>query len=147
MKVPRREHLAEFKKSLERTYNQKLVLLAKQYFVDFDERAAAKRSRISLEEASIIMDDPRFMMQLQEYIETVDQDDIITRNEILAALKKEAFSMRADSTSASRITALRELAKLLGMELPSKSELQIAGTPVINLTLNGTQSSITPKAN
>lgn len=61
----------------------------------------------------------RALMMLREQLE---EENIITRTEILYSLKREANYYGDDGSAASRTKALTILAKILGMEAPTKIE-------------------------
>lgn len=108
--------------------------LAKEYVVDFDLLNAAARADIEPQRAKTLFKEPIFIKTVQEIIDLIDPDAVATRGEILMALKKEAYNFGPDGSSGSRISALKELARLMGMELPTKQDINI-NAPVINLVL------------
>lgn len=109
--------------------------LAREYLVDFNIKNAAARAEMVLSTAKEMEQSDLFIVTVQELIEAIDPEVVITRSEVLMALKREAFNTSVEASPTSRISALKELARLSGMDLPSKHELALNG-PVINLTLH-----------
>lgn len=112
-----------------------ILRLAKEYLIDFNIRNAAARAEMDVGQAKLYEKEDLFITTVQELIEAIDPEVVITRSEVLMALKREAFNTSVEATPMSRIAALRELAKLTGMELPTKHELNL-NAPIINLTLH-----------
>lgn len=111
-----------------------IMRLAREYVVDFDLRKAAARAEMPLPRAVQLERSDLFCVAIQELIDTIEPEAVATRTEILMALKKEAFDNGPNSSATARIAALKELARLMGMDLPTKHEIN-AGQPVINLTI------------
>jgi hypothetical protein len=108
-----------------------IMKLAREYVVDFDLVRACARAGLKWKEAKFAERDPAFISLVQELVDCVDPDAVMERQQILMALKREAFT--ADKSS-DRIKALNDLARLMGMELPTKSQLEV-NAPSINLTV------------
>lgn len=108
--------------------------LANNYVIDFNLVNAATRCGMDIERAKALEKTQHFICAVQEIVETIEPELVIMRSEVLMGLKKEAFNYDAGSSSASRIKALTELARLLGMDLPTKHQVDI-NNPVINLTI------------
>jgi hypothetical protein len=109
----------------------KLMKLAREYVVDFDLLQATARAGLEWKDTKMALRDPFFVALVREIVEMSDPDAIIQRNELLSALKREAFQA---SKPSDRINALNSLARLTGMELPTKQQLEISA-PSINLTV------------
>lgn len=108
--------------------------LAREYLVDFNLHRACARADLKWSDCKFAERDPFFIRLVHDLVEVVDADTIITRQEILMGLKREAAGAR---DSKDRIKALGELARLLGLELPQRHEIKNTG-PVINLNLTQT---------
>jgi hypothetical protein len=63
-------------------------------------------------------------MRLAEVVDMLEEEDLLTRKDILLGLKKEANSYGIDSNSASRVRAWSQLAKIKGMEV-QKTETKV----------------------
>jgi len=141
---PNRKNAKRLPKPI-RSESSKICSLAKQYYVDFDLAKAAVRSRLSLPEAKLLATDPRFEWQLQEHLETVTEEDLVTREQIIVGLKREAYRYGDDATSASRTAAFTKLATLMGFDKPIDINLNVKKAPTINLTLKGKVDKNNPK--
>jgi len=72
--------------------------------------------------------DPYVQWYLRQLCEKMDEKVIVTNNEILLGLKREANSTEIDASAASRVSALRSLAKIKGMEIDrSESKVTLGG--------------------
>ena len=111
----------------------RLTRLAKQYIIDFSLPKACARADLDWADVKHAERDPFFIALVQELIETIEPDIVMSRQELLMRLKHEAFH---GEKSSSRINALNSLAKLLGMELPDPSKKDASSLPpTINITL------------
>jgi hypothetical protein len=120
---------------LEAKHNHALRL-AREYVADFDIAAAADRADMSIEEAEKALKTKTFNRVLRELMELLPPETVVTRTEILMALKKEMYSKSADANASTRISAAKELARLAGFE-PENGKSGGGGSPVINITFNG----------
>lgn len=112
--------------------------LAKEYFVDFNIEMAALRCGMDPSEGIRIWESQLFQLQLVELVDLLDPDTIMTRNEILVQLKKEAFNTTPrDANSATRIAALKELAKLLGIVPAEEINMnhKLSGQATVNISI------------
>lgn len=132
----RRETLRDARRKL------RLTRLAKQFVIDFDIMNACARADLDWEDVKDAERDPFFISLVQELVETIDPDIVVSRQEILLGLKREA--LHADKAAA-RVNAWGKLATLTGMELPDPKKKDAASAPpTINITL--TQTPTPPKA-
>lgn len=105
-----------------------------EYIKDFNGAAAIRRmgylSKQPQIRASEWMAEPYVQWKLGQMLAKLDEKAIVTRTEILMGLKKEAFSddVPFSANASTRISALRALAKILGMEIT-----RVEG----NMTVNG----------
>lgn len=117
----------------------RMTRLAKEYVIDFNLPKACARADLDWNDVKHAERDAFFISYVQELIEQIDPDIVMTRQEILMALKKEAFGA---GKSADRIRALNVLAELTGMTLPDPSKDKSNLPPTINLTItNATPNS------
>jgi hypothetical protein len=111
----------------------RLSRLAKQYIIDYNLPKACARADLDWKDVKDAERDPFFIQLVQELVETIDPDLVMSRQEVLMAFKKEAFH---GDKSASRIKALECLARLMGMELPDPNSKDTSSLPpTINITL------------
>jgi hypothetical protein len=61
--------------------------------------------------------DPYVLKLLQERMDAAEEKSIVTRNQVMYGLLKEAHYTGADGNASSRIAAWSKLAKILGMEI------------------------------
>lgn len=132
----RRETLADKRKQL------RLTRLAKQYVIDFDIIKACARADLDWDDVKHAERDPFFISLVQELVETIDPDIVVSRQEILLGLKREA--LHADKAAA-RVNAWGKLATLTGMELPDPKKKDASSLPpTINITLTQQPSPPAP---
>ena len=117
--------------------------LAKEYVVDFSLPKAANRCSMTLEWARKLFKEPLFDQAVVEWINSMEEDLVISKNEILMGLKQEAYD-RLEGTPQTRIAAFKELARLMGFDPAQEHNLHVAGDPIINLTLDNGQSGPKP---
>ena len=110
----------------------RMTRLAKEYVIDFNLPKACARAGLEWDDVKHAERDAYFICYVQELIEQIDPDIVMTRQEILMALKREAFGA---GKSADRIRALNVLAELTGMGLPDPSKDKSNQPPTINLTI------------
>jgi hypothetical protein len=123
----RRETMRDKRKQI------RLTRLAKQYVIDFDLTQACARADLDWDDAKDALREPFFVSLVQELLEQIEPDLIVSRQEVLQGLKREA--LHADK-AATRVSAWNSLAKLMGMELPDPSKKDGSNTPpTINITL------------
>jgi hypothetical protein len=115
----------------------RLTRLAKEYVVDFSLVRACARAGLEWRDVRYAEREPFFIAIVQELVETIDPDLVMSRQEVLMAVKRIAFTATKDTD---RLKALNDLARLLGMELPDPNKAQQA-VPSINLTI--TNATIT----
>lgn len=93
----------------------------REYIKDFNGANAMRRmgsvSQTPWVRASEWLSEPYTQWKLAQMLETLDDKAIVTRNEVLAGLKKEAHHFGLDGSAAARISAWRSLAKILGIEV------------------------------
>lgn len=119
----------------------RLTRLAKQYVIDFDVVKACARAGLEWSDVKHAEREPFFISLVQELIETIEPDIVMSRQEVLMAFKREAFTAAKGSE---RIKALEHLARLLGMELPDPNKKDGSNVPpTINITLTTSEA---PKA-
>lgn len=92
---------------------------ARQYIIDFNQKRAAVRMGYSETAANTMGNSIFWHSYTQAYlvalIRGMEETTIVGRNEVLAGLLREAHSYGMDSSSATRIMAWKEIAKILGM--------------------------------
>lgn len=110
----------------------RLTRLAKEYVVDFSLTKACARAGLEWKDVKTAEREPFFIAMVQELIETIDPDIVISRQELLMEMKRIAFRAPKE---ADRLKALNDLARLLGMELPDPSKAEAASVPSINLVV------------
>lgn len=118
----------------------RLTRLAREYVVDFSLVKACARAGLEWNQVKSAEREPFFIALVQELIETIDPDIIMSRQELLMEMKRIAFRAPKD---ADRLKALNDLARLLGMELPDPSKAEAASVPSINLVVT-TNSLVAP---
>lgn len=118
---------------LDRRRALRISRVAKEYVIDFDLVKAVARAGCDWQQCKRLEKDPTFISLVQELVETIDPDVVISRQQLLMQVKKEAFNPA--NKGSERINALTLLAKLLGMELPTSSKGH-TGAPILNITLN-----------
>jgi hypothetical protein len=109
----------------------RLTRLAREYIIDFNLVNAAARADIAWNLARKAERNRFFIQITHELLEQMPHDKVITKQEILQGLKKEATGAM---NATDRINAYKALAKLTGMETPQESNDNKA--PIINLTLH-----------
>lgn len=119
-----------------------ILRLVREYVIDFNLENAAMRCEMEYAEAKKLEREALFQSSLQEHIETLSAEDVISRQEILMALKREAFNTGPSGSAATRIAALKELARLLNMEPEQKNAA--GGTPIININLTPAPAAPVP---
>lgn len=111
----------------------RLTRLAKQYIIDFNLPKACARADLEWTDVRHAEREPFFISLVQELLESVEPDLIVSRQEVLQGLKREALG--ADKAAA-RVQAWNSLARLMGMELPDPSKKDASSLPpTINITL------------
>ena len=116
-----------------------LARLAREYLLDFDLPRACARSGLEWAGIRGAERDPLFITMVRDLVEQMKPEEVVTRQEILQMLKKEACTA---SKAGDRISAINSLARLTGMELPTVDKQ--SSTPVINITLNGMAPASSP---
>ena len=107
-------------------------LFVSEYIKDFNGTAAMGRLGFNYRQPAIVahqwLREPYTQYLLGQLIEKAESDNLVTRNEVLVGLKREANSFGLDSSGASRVSALGKLAKILGLEINrSEVDVRIAG--------------------
>lgn len=121
-------HLQERTKLLRRKF-------AGEYIKDFNATAAVLRMgykytrRVAQTKGSQWMDDAYTHVCIAELTAKMDEKAIVSRQEVMLGLKKEAHAANSlFASSSSRISALRSLAKILGMEITKvEGSMTLAG--------------------
>lgn len=106
--------------------------LAKEYIVDFNIVQACARADLDWEDVRHAERDPFFLALVRELIDTISPADVVSRQEVLMNLKREA---QTAGKSSDRIRAWTELAELTGMKLP-KEEDKKSTIPDIHIHLS-----------
>lgn len=93
----------------------------REYIKDFNASEAVRRmgykSKTPWVMASEWMKEPYTQFFLDKMLRALDRTAIVSANEILAGLKKEAHYYGMDGGAAARISAWRSLGKMLGLEV------------------------------
>jgi len=93
----------------------------REYIKDFNGSQAMRRlgsmSKTPWVHASEWLNEPYTQWYLAKMIADMDDDAIVSRNEVLMGLKKEANYYGLDGGAAARIGAWRAMAKILGIEV------------------------------
>lgn len=113
--------------------NLRISKVAKEYIIDFDLVKAVARAGCDWNLCKRLEKDPTFIATVQELIDTIDPDIVVSRQQLLMQLKREAYDPA--NRGSERIAALGMLAKLLGMELQTDSAKAANAAPVVNITL------------
>lgn len=102
--------------------NQDKMLLeafARQYIIDFNQRRAAIRmgypETIASKQGGVMFWKPYTQAYLVSLIRNIEESCIVSRNEVLAGLLREANRFDEDASSGSRIAAWREIGRIMGM--------------------------------
>lgn len=127
-------------------YMRRLTRLAREYLVDYDLMRASARADIPWELVRQAERDPVFIVLVQQMQEELKPEEIITRQEVLLMLKREAYTA---AKSRDRVAAMQVLAKVAGFTEAEddKTAGSRGGAPIINLTFNGLpppQINVTP---
>lgn len=92
---------------------------ARSFLIDFNQTRAAIRMGYPKSSASVngsyMFWQPFTQAYLVQLIRSLEEHTIVTRNEVLTGLLREAHRFDMDASSASRISAWREIGKILGM--------------------------------
>lgn len=96
-----------------------LARLAKEYVIDFNLVQACARADLDWEDARHAEREPFFLALVRELMDSMSPADVVTRQEILLNLKREA---QTAGKSSDRIRAWTELAELTGMKLPAEEK-------------------------
>jgi hypothetical protein len=92
---------------------------ARQYIIDFNQKRAAIRMGYDEQSANVMGNHLFWHSYTQAYlvalIRGMEETTIVGRNEVLAGLLREAHAYGMDASSATRIAAWKEIAKILGM--------------------------------
>lgn len=127
-----KEFDADFSK-LQNRVKLKRQQFCQEYIKDFNGAAAMRRmgyigNKTPWIHASEWLKEPYTQWYLHRLMSSVEEKAIVSRNDVLLGLKREAhYFAGLDASSASRISALRTLAKILGMEVT-----KVEGNLVIN---------------
>lgn len=93
----------------------------REYIKDFNASDALRRMGYKSQQPWVLgsewMKQPYTQWYLAKLLAELDQKAIVNANEVLAGLKREANHYGMDGGAAARISALRSLAKILGLEV------------------------------
>lgn len=111
---------------------------ARQYIIDFNQKRAAIRMGYPETTANTMGGKLFWHSYTQAYlvalIRGMEETCIVGRNEVLAGLLREAHSYGPDSSSATRIMAWKEIAKILGMYI-ARVEISANSSGVMTVPL------------
>lgn len=115
----------------------------REYIKDFNAANAMRRlgskSRTPQVRGHEWLQHPYTQWFLSGLLEKLDASAIVTRNEVLVGLKREAhYFDRHEGSPAARIAALRTLGKILGMEITKVEGNMTIGGGVMVLPMSGT---------
>lgn len=95
-------------------------LFVAEFIKDYNGSAAIARLGLEFSQPAMIanvwLKEPFTQHVLDLYVREVEQDALVTRNQVIAALVREANYFGLDSSGAARVSALGKLARILGME-------------------------------
>lgn len=111
-------------------YKKRREAFAREYIKDFNAVRAAMRMGMSYESASAnahkLLDDTYTIHCLDHLRAALDESAIVSRADVLLGLVKEAnFAHPLLSTHSARISAWKQLSKVLGMEV---NKLEVSGS-------------------
>lgn len=114
----------------------------REYIKDFNGSEAMRRmgslSKTPWVQASEWLKEAYTQWFLAKMVSELDEQAIITRNEVLFGLKKEANSHGIDGSAAARISAWRAIAKILGIEITKVEGNVNLGGGVMLMPMSGT---------
>lgn len=116
---------------------------AREYLKDFNATQAVLRMgykygrTTASTKGSQWLNDAYTQHYIAELIEKADEKTIVSRNRVLAGLLRESEYFGEDGGAASRISALRSLAKILGMEITKIEGNMTIGGGVMAIPLSG----------
>ncbi len=118
-------HVSERAKAIRR-------LFVAEFVKDFDPGASVLRLGFNYSRPTVQgqnwLKEPYTQYILDQYLRTAEDEALITRQQIIASLNREANNFGLDSSGASRVSALGKLAKILGMEIDRKQvDVRVAG--------------------
>ena len=121
------------------SYAAKLERFAIEYMVDMNACSAALRigateDAIRCGYASKLLNHPYTQQLIANYIREWEEDAICTRNQIKAALWREANYYGPDGSAAARVAALGKLMRLMGMDIQKIESTSAIGVMVVPMT-------------
>lgn len=127
---------------LQTRYKKRREQFVHEYIKDFNGSQALQRMGYTMQQpwvkASIWMSEPYTQWYLGQMMSKLQEAAIVTKNEILFGLKKEAHYHGLDGSAAARIGAWRSLAKILGIEVETANVKVTHQGGVMVLPLSGT---------
>lgn len=102
----------------------KLNAFVVEYFKDFSVRNAYRRLNGSMHTMSYaykLYHHPYVQWRIQQHLEELDEEDIVTVKEVIMGLKREAHHFGEDGAASARVSALKILATMKG-KLVKRSE-------------------------
>jgi hypothetical protein len=106
---------------LQTRYKKRREQFVHEYIKDFNGSQALQRMGYVMTQpwvkASIFLSEPYTQWYLGSMMAKLQEHAIVTKNEVLLGLKKEAHYHGMDGSAAARIAAWRTLAKILGIEV------------------------------
>ena len=117
---------------LQTRYKKRREQFVHEYIKDFNGSQALQRMGYTMSQpwvkASIWLNEPYTQWYLGQMMAKLQDSAIVTKNEILLGLKKEAHYHGLDGSAAARIAAWRSLAKILGIEVDKvEGNIKLAG--------------------
>jgi len=111
---------------------------ARQYIIDFNQRRAAMRMGYGESVAARYGGEwfwkPYTQAYLVSLIRNIEERCLVCRNEVIAGLLREANRYDEDASSTSRISAWREIGRILGMYI-NRIELSANSSGVMEVPL------------
>lgn len=109
-----------------------LRLFVSEYVKDFNGHQAVQRLGFRYKFPNVVannyLKEPFTQYLIDQYIQHAEEKNIVSRNEIIMSLKREANNYGIDATGASRVAALRTLARIHGMEIQrTETNVNVAG--------------------
>lgn len=107
-------------------------LFVAEFVKDFNMSAAMLRLGLNYSQPAMVatkwLKEPFTQFILDRFIRESEDEALVTRQHIIAALVREANNYGLDSSGASRVSALGKLAKIKGMEIDrSQVDVRVAG--------------------
>ena len=128
-------------KEMEKAYSHKAIWLRKRFILAYLESFNAKQAYLKVRSSDNpvtpayaskaghqILSEKYCRYLLEKYLDDIREDELITRQQVLIGLQREANDFSDDSSQTARVAALKELSKILGMQIERKMNLNVNAT-------------------